>query len=119
MNGWQRTFCFGAWLLAIGAVIAGSLSPDLRPPSGGVIDKFQHVGAYLVLSGLAMAAFVDPRRRILALVFLFLLGGAIELAQGYFGGREASVFDQLANTLGILLGAAAFTWTLRLRRSAF
>jgi VanZ family protein len=119
MSGWQRILRFGAWLLAIAAVIAGSLSPDLRPPSGGVIDKFQHTGAYLVLSGLAMAAFVDQRRRVLALVFLFLLGGAIELAQGYFGGREASAFDQLANSLGILLGAVAFTWTIRLRRSAF
>lgn len=113
----QRSLCLLLWLLAIGAVILGSLSADLRPPSGGVIDKFQHAGAYIVLSGLAIAAFDTDRRRALALGFLFLLGIAIELAQGYFGGREASALDQMANAAGILV-AAAFFWTVRPRRSS-
>ena len=92
------------WVLGILAAVAGSLSSDLKPPAGGVIDKLQHIGAYMVLSGLAIFSFRSMSKRLGALTFLFLLGITIEIAQA-FVGREASALDQLANTIGIVLGA--------------
>ncbi|MDY0872580.1 VanZ family protein [Dongia rigui] len=102
-------------LLAIATVLYGSLAPSLAPPGGGVIDKFEHAGAYGVLSVLALLAFETRRRQIVALVFLFCLGIAIELMQGYLGGREASALDQAANTLGILLATSGYFWAMRRR----
>ncbi|MBI2257144.1 MAG: VanZ family protein [Proteobacteria bacterium] len=105
-----HTLSLGLFMLAIATVIYGSLSPSLAPPGGGIIDKFEHAGAYGVLSTLALLAFETRRRQIAALAFLFLLGAAIELAQGYLGGREASALDQAANSLGILIAAAGYFW---------
>ncbi|WP_374651135.1 VanZ family protein [Dongia sp.] len=103
-------------MLAIAAIIYGSLAPDLSPPGGGIVDKFEHAGAYFVLSCLAFAAFASHRRRLAALGFLFLLGIGLELAQGFLGGREASALDQVANAMGILLALAGLTWFMRWRR---
>jgi len=113
-----RNMSLGLFLMAIATVIYGSLSPSLAPPGGGVIDKFEHAGAYGVLSVLALLAFETRRRQIVSLVFLFLLGSAIELAQGYLGGREASAFDQAANTLGIFMAGTGYFWAMRNRRAA-
>lgn len=107
---------FGLFLTAIATVIYGSLSPSMAPPGGGIIDKFEHAGAYGVLSILALLAFETRRRQIASLVFLFLLGCAIELAQGYLGGREASALDQAANTLGILIAGSGYFWMMRSRQ---
>jgi VanZ family protein len=102
-------------VLAVATVLYGSLAPSLAPPGGGVIDKFEHAGAYGVLSVLALMAFERRQRQVIALVGLFFLGIGIELMQGYLGGREASALDQAANTLGILLAASGYFWARRRR----
>jgi VanZ family protein len=106
----------GLFLAAMATVVYGSLSPSMAPPGGGIIDKFEHAGAYGVLSVLALLAFETRRRQIASLAFLFLLGIAIELAQGYLGGREASALDQAANTLGILIAGTGYFWMTHYRR---
>ena len=110
-----RTLSFGLLLLAVATVIYGSLAPSMAPPGGGIIDKFEHAGAYGVLSVLALVAFQRRQRQVAALVGLFCLGVAMELMQGYLGGREASALDQAANTLGILLAASGYFWLMRRR----
>ena len=113
-----RKLGLGLFLLALATVVYGSLAPSMAPPGGGVIDKFEHAGAYGVLSILALVSFEARRRQIGALFFLFFLGVAMELMQGYLGGREASALDQAANTLGILLAGTGYFWLARYRRPA-
>lgn len=110
-----RNIGLGLFLLAVATVVCGSLAPSMAPPGGGVIDKFEHAGAYGVLSVLALIAFENRRRQVAALIGLFFLGVAMELMQGYLGGREASALDQAANTVGILLAASGYFWLMRRR----
>ena len=98
------------WLAALAAVIMGSLAPaqsgvvhliDL----GGVNDKVEHFTAYAVLA--ALPSLHRFRCRIgAAMVFLFLLGAALELGQRVSPGRTCDWHDLLANVCGILAGLA-------------
>lgn len=95
------------WVAAIVTVIAGSLSPALAPPSGLMIDKLIHGSSYFALTCLGLTVVRSPNWRWAVLAFLFVLGAGIEVSQAIIGGREASVWDQLANTTGIALAAIA------------
>jgi VanZ family protein len=70
-----------------------------------VPDKILHFIAYFWLAG--MAGLASKRRRpvVVAVVGLILLGGCLEIIQG-FVGRDMSIYDELANTAGALTGAA-------------
>lgn len=99
------------WLAALAAVIVGSLAPaqsgvmhliDL----GGINDKVEHFTAYAVLAALPNLRSFRCRRIGAAIVFLFLLGAALELGQRVSPGRTCDWYDLLANTCGILAGLA-------------
>lgn len=99
----MRAVLFVVFCVAIVSVIVGSLSPQLAPPSGHVIDKMIHASAYFSLTCLGYVIFTSTRMRWTMVFFLFCLGATIEVLQGIIGGREASVWDQLANSTGIAL----------------
>jgi VanZ family protein len=114
------------WGLAIVAVFVVCLLPgaDLPPvPEGG--DKVEHFVTYLLLAWGAVQLFARPRPLLLALLGLVLMGGVIEVLQGALTvDRAADPADALANTLGVLAGAALrltpLRWTLqRLDRRLF
>jgi VanZ family protein len=66
-------------------------------------DKVLHFNAYFIMAAMAAAAF-RRRRGVIAAVFsLILLGGVLEIVQ-QFTGRDASVYDELANAVGAILG---------------
>ena len=99
------------WLAALAAVIVGSLAPaqggvmhlvDL----GGINDKVEHFTAYAVLAALPNLQSFRCRRIGAAMVFLFLLGAALELGQRVSPGRACDWHDLLANSCGILAGVA-------------
>ncbi len=99
----------GLWLLAIGAVVAGSLlAPPplaLAAPSGS--DKLLHVLAYAALAFGAVQLFARVRPLALAGAALMLMGYGLEVAQGEFTATRAfDPADALANGLGVLLGLA-------------
>ena len=103
---------YAAWLLALlymGAIfylIAQSTVPiPLRFPQQ---DKVMHAGAYALL-GLLLAHAIYPgsrkRRFILAFTLAALYGVSDEIHQLFVPGRDASVFDWLADAAGAWLGA--------------
>jgi VanZ family protein len=89
-------------ILLLGALSAAILM--LGPFQGlehivGLGDKTAHAIAFGGLTAVAFTAFPRMRRSDLAWAAL-LLGGGVEAAQ-LFGGRSASLFDWLADGVGI------------------
>ena len=99
------------WLAALAAVIVGSLAPAQSSvvhliDLGGINDKVEHFTAYAVLAALPSLHRFRCRRIGAAMVFLFLLGAALELGQLFSPGRTCDWHDLLANSCGILAGTA-------------
>jgi VanZ family protein len=99
------------WWLAVTLVVVVELLPALllpQLPEGG--DKLEHLLGY---GALAFAAVQLFERRVLWRVGVGLaaLGMALEIAQGTLTAtRSFDLADELANSVGVLLGlAAAFT----------
>ncbi|MGF1737297.1 VanZ family protein [Photobacterium satsumensis] len=67
------------------------------------IDKVQHFMAYAVFAIVAAYAVSTKRAFYKHCTAIVLFSGVIELIQPWFG-RECSVFDLLANSLGVVLG---------------
>ena len=93
-----------AFFLGIAIVTLLSLLPQESLPQSGLSDKLEHLLAYAVLCVAGCWAFPDKIQRIL--IFLVLYGVVLELLQSLIPGRVPSMFDGLANTMGIALGWA-------------
>lgn len=95
----------GLWLFwpAVLVVAWGQLTP--QPPSvvEGYWDKAQHFTAYFGLALLATLAWGRRRGLVWIVLGVIALGGALEILQGLVG-RDSAWADQLANTLGALMG---------------
>lgn len=98
----------GFWLAVgitlVAFIVWGSLTP--HPPDVDItipdFDKIEHFGAYLMLTAWFSAAL--PRHwRWVALTFA-VLGGLIEILQGYTG-RDPEWSDWLADCIGVAAGA--------------
>ena len=84
-------------------VIFLSLVP-LPPGAGGNnMDKIVHASLYGIMGVLAYIAFNTLGKRIIIFIFMFLLGVSLELLQIYIPGRDASLYDALANATGLVL----------------
>jgi VanZ family protein len=100
------------WLAALAAVIVGSLAPAQSGvmhliDQGGINDKVEHFTAYAVLAAIpSLRRFRCRIGAAMVLLFLFLLGAALELGQWVSPGRTCDWQDLLANTCGILVGLA-------------
>ncbi len=97
-----------AWLIlpAILFVIYGELTHDKLAEvlTFGIWDKALHFTAYFGLCVMTTVAVRASERRALSWAFgLVVMGGALEIIQG-LTGRDADVFDELANTLGVVVG---------------
>jgi VanZ family protein len=99
------------WWTAVGVVVVVELLPAIllpQVPAGG--DKVEHLLGYGTLAFSAVQLF---ERRVLWRVGIGLaaLGMALEIAQGTLTTtRSFDLADELANTLGVLLGLlGAFT----------
>jgi len=116
---WRRA----ALLLALGwAGVLWYLSdqPGLDvPPLFPMQDKFMHLGAYAVLGALTMASrpLDRPATHRNEYIGVSLVAGAYgildEFHQSFVPGRDADVFDVLADFSGVLIGAAAVLWLWR------
>lgn len=101
----------GLWMLAIAAVVIGSLLPGKDLPALPVSDKLEHFAAYAVLSAGAVQLFARRLSWGFVCVLLVLMGIGLEFLQAKMAlGRMLDRQDALANTLGVLVGlATAFT----------
>jgi VanZ family protein len=95
----------GLWLFwpAVLVVAWGELTPHPPDLSVNQWDKAQHFTAYFGLALLATLGWGLKRSLWLVLLAVLALGGALEILQSLVG-RDAAWLDQLANTLGALLG---------------
>jgi hypothetical protein len=103
-----------AWLVppAILFVIYGELTHTnlVGILEFSVWDKALHFTAYFGLCLMTTVAVrANKRSAMWWAVGLVLMGGALEIIQG-MTGRDADIFDELANTLGVLAGLGT-GWT--------
>jgi VanZ family protein len=98
----DATLFYPALLLVIWGELSGPPPPVLQ----GQSDKLLHFIAYFGLAAMAAAAFMARRPVILACFGLVLLGGVLEIVQGFIG-RDMSVYDEIANTIGVVAGGTA------------
>jgi hypothetical protein len=104
-----------AWLVIgwvmVAFVILVSLLPGGKLPVTGVNDKVEHLLFYTLLA--VWFAGIYPRSRYVVIgLGLFLMGAAIEWAQGAMNlGRQSDFRDLIANSVGISIGLClALVW---------
>lgn len=104
----------GLWMLAIAAVVIGSLLPGKDLPAVPINDKLEHFAAYAVLAAGAVQLFVRRLSWGLVCVLLVLMGIGLEFLQAKMAlGRMLDRDDALANALGVLIGLATALTPLR------
>ncbi|MBV9045381.1 MAG: VanZ family protein [Alphaproteobacteria bacterium] len=95
------------WLIvpAIALVTWGELAQAPLPEELeiAVWDKALHFTAYFGLALMTTIAVRADRRSLWWALALVVMGGALEVVQG-LTGRDMDVFDEVANTLGVLAG---------------
>ena len=97
-------------LLVIYALFIGFMS--LRQGDGPDVehaDKVMHFAAYGLFAVLGFIASKTKKVFFNMCVAIIAYGGLLEVAQFYTVGREMSVYDFIANSLGVLAGAWAAT----------
>ena len=96
-----------AFVVACLVAFVAAISPDPLPIEGQGGDKYLHFTTFYVLELLALIT--ARRKRILPAIGLVVLGALIEVVQGMVG-RDRSLWDLVADTLGIM--AAILPWAL-------
>ena len=101
---WSHALALYLFWPAFVLVAWGELTP--HPPHDVALfwDKSLHFTAYFGLAGMAAVALRRRNDAVWAVLGLILLGGALEILQG-FTGRDPDIYDEIANTLGALSGA--------------
>jgi len=101
------------WLLALLAVIVGSLLPSESSPIQtlarlAISDKVEHLGMYGLLAFLPS---LRERRRVVIASALAAIafGVGLEFAQLLTGWRDFEIGDMVADTLGVCFGLALGT----------
>ena len=98
----------GVWLFwpGVALIVWGELTPNPPDAVNQLFgwDKAEHFTAYFGLAGMATLALGIRRVLAYAVFGVIALGGMLEIVQG-MTGRDADVFDFVANTLGALAGA--------------
>lgn len=90
---------------AVALVVWGELTPGADKMLH-LWDKLEHFTAYFGLAGMAWLALGGRRRGLWAAFGLIVLGGVLEIVQG-LTGRDMSLYDEVANTLGVVAGIFA------------
>ena len=106
---WRR-FWLGLWIfgMLLGVFLSLRRGGDEMPLIPH-LDKLIHATGYAILASLAVCLFEKPGPRWRALIWVIMLGGLIEIAQGLLPtGRMMEAADFAANTFGAGIGAALF-----------
>jgi VanZ family protein len=106
--------------LALGwaaAIFVFSSIPGQKLPMPVGIDYFDKLVHALVFAVLGYLSARALRRLPLAVLVAVAWGVLDEVHQTFTENREPSVYDALADAIGVVLGAALAHWLLRRRRS--
>jgi len=101
---------FQIWLvLYIIAILAVSTIPGGTIPKFNIwsLDKMLHVIEYFILAFLAINAIKKPSMVIVGLIIIagFAYGVFNEVWQGVVAERYASIYDAIANGIGLIIGS--------------
>ncbi|MFC1838295.1 VanZ family protein [Thermodesulfobacteriota bacterium] len=100
----QRVWCSVAFM-NIGLIIILSLIPGPEDiPRIFGLDKVLHIIAYAFSMLWCNMCYRDKKYIILFSVGLILMGIALEIVQGVIGYRMMSIYDMIANSIGVLFG---------------
>ncbi len=100
-----------AFFMALVAVIALSLLPQETFPETDTWDKLNHALAYGVLAVVGGIGFKGWRSLLMVGLGLVVLGAGLELAQSVTPNRDGSMYDTLANFVGVAMGSLATAGT--------
>ena len=116
-----RRLAFVAWWLGWVAVFAATLSPQPELPLG-FSDKVWHVLGFAAMAVTAVGFAHEIRHLAGWAAFTLLMGGLVEIGQGFVPTREPDLHDFAADGVGVVLGVAvascwlaAVIWPLRRR----
>lgn len=98
----SHVLCLALFWPAAALVLWGELRPHPSTLEQEFWDKSLHFTAYMGLAGLGTLA-ANARRTPLIILGVALLGGALEIIQGMIG-RDMSLYDEVANSLGAITG---------------
>ncbi|MEE4146115.1 MAG: VanZ family protein [Halieaceae bacterium] len=73
------------------------------------LDKVVHLLVYYIFAVFAYRALQNKRYYPYLCLGIIAYGALLELGQSWVPGRDMSAYDLLANTVGVLLGAAVVT----------
>ena len=109
-----------SWLIApaLVVVIYGELThnPMFGRIEVHVWDKLLHFTAYFGLSLMAAIAVRADRRMLWWAIGLVVMGETLEIVQG-MTGRDNDIYDELANTIGVLTGSGLGWTAIRLLKA--
>ncbi len=92
---------------------AGIVAITSLRPAGDMnidpMDKVVHLLVYYIFAVFGHRALTNKRYYPYLCLGIIAYGALLELGQSYVPGRHMSAYDLLANTLGVLLGAAVVT----------
>jgi VanZ family protein len=97
----------------VAAIFWLSLTPSLPQIDVTAGDKLGHFVAYGTLMLWFCSLYRNGRTRLLYGAAFIAMGVGLEVLQGMLGYRTYEVIDMIANTIGVLLGAAASALILR------
>jgi VanZ family protein len=92
------------FIVYAGIVAVTSLSPG---SDEGIehLDKVVHLLVYYIFAVFGYRMLANKQYYLYLCLGIIIYSGLIELGQSYIPGREMSVFDLLANIVGVVLGA--------------
>jgi VanZ family protein len=92
------------FIVYAGIVAVTSLTPS---DNQGVehLDKVVHLLVYYIFAVLGYRMLANKRYYLYLCLGIVAYSGMIELGQSYIPGRDMSMYDLLANILGVTLGA--------------
>ncbi len=103
---WKNSW-LGLWIVGMLLGVYLSLKPGIvKEQIIPHLDKLIHGFSYALLAVFAACIFEQKNAKLAALLWLVLLSGLMELAQGYLTAtRSMELADFAANCLGICAGA--------------
>lgn len=102
------------WAMCL-AVLAGALAPQADTPQlFALADKVVHTLVFWALALVGLRAY--PKHVLIVCFLLVVLGGLIEVFQGYTSSRSQELADFYADIVGVVLGFLVHQLILRFRR---
>ena len=100
------------FFLAVAVVLYNALTPSTGEPLFYFknMDKVLHASAFFVLSFLLNRSSSSIKKRIRNIFALLLFGIFIEIAQSFTSYRTTSVYDVIADLVGILLFQLSYSY---------